>query len=86
MLHINLDVEPEPVKDFFRALPNDPTGSILELGGKKIAHVVPINSVDHDRLCAAILARRDQSRELNAEWADADTSVMLARSTARRRS
>ena len=42
MKHVNLDSHDEAVKRFVLSLPADPSGSVLELDGKAIAHVLPI--------------------------------------------
>jgi hypothetical protein len=75
--HISLDQEAESVKSFVRSLPVDPEGSILEIEGEAVLRVLPAGepAVDQERLRAAILHRRDASRETNAEWEDADRGV-----------
>lgn len=73
--HIDLDQQDEHVKQFVLSLQLDDDGSVLEIGGKPVARVVPValeESVDREKLKAAILARRDESRAVNAEWEDAD--------------
>ncbi len=74
--HIALETEDERVKQFVLSLELDSEGSILELDGKPVARVIPINgeraSFDEEKLRAAILARRDESRQLNEEWEHAD--------------
>lgn len=74
MKHISLDREDERIQEFVRSLPLDPEGSILELQGKAVLRVLPINTptVDPAALKAAILERRGESRELNAEWEAVD--------------
>jgi hypothetical protein len=42
--HISLDSQDEAVKQFFRVLPVDPQGSVVELNGQAVACVVPIPS------------------------------------------
>jgi hypothetical protein len=42
MKHVNLDVYDEAVKQFVLSLVPDPGGSVPELGGKPVAHVLPI--------------------------------------------
>jgi hypothetical protein len=74
--HIDLDAEDEHVKQFVLSLPIDPQGSLLEIHGKPVARVLPMAGAgvpyDRDRLKAAILARRDESRRLNDEWEHVD--------------
>ncbi len=42
MNHIRLDTENDAVKQFFRSLPADPQGSVLELEGHAVACVLAI--------------------------------------------
>jgi hypothetical protein len=44
MTHVNLDGVDESVKQFVLAVALDPAGSVLELGGRPIAWVVPAAS------------------------------------------
>ena len=76
--HIDLDQQDEHVKQFVLALHLDADGSVLEVGGKPVARVLPVAgevAVEREKIKAAILARRDESRKLNAEWEDADRQV-----------
>jgi hypothetical protein len=41
MKHVNLDAYDEAVKQFILSLPPDPGGSVLEIDGKPVAHVLP---------------------------------------------
>jgi hypothetical protein len=79
MKHIALETEDEQVKRFVLSLELDPEGSVLELHGKPVARVLPVNSkqasYDPEKLKAAILARRNESRRTNEDWADADRDV-----------
>lgn len=79
MKHIPLDREDERVKEFVRTLEIEPQGSILELEGQPVLRVLPIDfgaePADEERLKAAILARRDDSRELNKEWGAVDSEI-----------
>ena len=77
MKQIHIDQEDERVKEFVRSLPLDPDGSVLNLGGKPVLRVLPLldDHVDQQKLKAAILNRRDQSRELNEHWRAADQEV-----------
>ncbi len=43
MKHIDLNSEREAVKDFFLSLPADPHGSLIELNGRALARVTPVN-------------------------------------------
>jgi hypothetical protein len=76
MKHIELETAGEEVKRFVLSLELDQGGSLLELHGNPVARVVPVAgphvAYDRDKLKAAILARRDESRRLNAEWEDVD--------------
>jgi hypothetical protein len=45
MTRVNLDEAPEEVRQFILALAGNPNGSVLELGGRAIALVVPAPSV-----------------------------------------
>jgi len=75
--HIDLDAQDEHVKQFVLSLQLDDDGSVLEVGGKPVARVFPAagGQPDREKLKAAILARRDESRALNAEWEAADREV-----------
>ena len=77
MKQIHIDQEDERVKEFVRSLPLDPDGSVLNLGGKPVLRVLPLldDHVDQQKLKAAILNRRDRSRELNEDWHAADHEV-----------
>jgi hypothetical protein len=74
--HIDLDKEDQRFQQFVLSLELDADGFVLELHGKLVARVLPIvaggASYDRDKLKAAILARRDESRRLNDDWSDAD--------------
>lgn len=77
--HINLDTQDECVRQFVLSLELEPDGSVLEINGEPVARVLPVtgdrDSVDREKLKAAILARRDESRALNEEWQHADREV-----------
>jgi len=77
--HINLDAQDEHVKQFVLSLDLDADGSVLEADGKPVVRVLPIagngESYDREKLKAAILNRRDESRTLNQEWEHADREV-----------
>jgi hypothetical protein len=67
MKHINLDREDKRIKDFVRALSENTDGSILELAGKPVLTVVPVEKkpLDRDKLRATIrkhLGRKRASR------------------------
>jgi hypothetical protein len=72
--HINLDRQPEAVKRFFRDLPIDPAGLVLDLDGEAFLRVLPVadEEIDLVNLQAAILNRRDESRQLNRDWRGVD--------------
>jgi hypothetical protein len=74
MNHIKLENEEETVRKFFSHLPDDPEGTILELGGEPVARVIPVvtEKVDRAMLKAAILNRRDASRASNGDWGTSD--------------
>jgi hypothetical protein len=42
MKHINLDAYDDAIKRFVLSLPPDPGGAVLELGGRPVAHVLPV--------------------------------------------
>jgi hypothetical protein len=44
--HIDLNSEREPIREFFLALPVDPDGSLIELNGRAVARVTPVNGRD----------------------------------------
>lgn len=74
--HIDLDTQDEHVKQFVLSLQLEEDGSILEADGKPVARVLPVGGgYDRERLKQAILNRRDESRDLNADWDDADRDV-----------
>ena len=79
MKHIALESEDEHVKQFVLSLQLDSEGSVLELDGKPVARVLPVEasdlSYDPEKLASAILARRDESRRSNADWENADRDV-----------
>jgi hypothetical protein len=82
---VSLDQASKAVQQFFRSLPLERDGCILEMNGKPLLRVVPITEVSGDRskLKAAILARRDESRKSNADWQAVDREMWqgLAKST-----
>jgi hypothetical protein len=55
--HIRLDAEDDRVKQFFRSLPVDPQGSVLELEGRAVACILP--------------AAPDQIENGREEWTEA---------------
>jgi hypothetical protein len=46
MKHVNLDAYDEAVKQFFLSLAPEPGGSVVELGGRPVAHVLPVPAVE----------------------------------------
>jgi hypothetical protein len=78
--HIKLDRHSEQVKRFIRTLDVDANGSILELSGRRLLRVLPVEEepVDAVRLKAGILRRRKESRRLNAEWQAVDQEAWEA--------
>jgi hypothetical protein len=48
MKHVNLDAEDEPIKRFVRALAVDQAGSVLELDGRAVVCVLPVDGKGHD--------------------------------------
>ncbi len=75
MKHISLNNQPQGIQQFVLSLPVDSDGSVLELNGSPVLRVLPVGDeepVDEARLMAALLARRDASQALNAEWEDVD--------------
>jgi hypothetical protein len=46
MKHVNLDAYDEAVKQFVLSLAPDPGGSVLELGGRPVAHVLPVTAAN----------------------------------------
>jgi hypothetical protein len=83
MKHIALETEDEHVKQFVLSLELDSEGSVLELNGKAVARVLPVDgrelSYDPEKLTAAIVARRDEARRLNADWDEADRELAIQR-------
>ena len=79
MKRVTLDKEAESIKKLFSLLTADPDGSVVELDGLPVARVLPIPretpSVDDALLRAAILHRRDESREQNTDWEEADRQI-----------
>lgn len=77
--HIDLDTQDVSVRQFILSLDLDTDGSVIELHGEPVARVLPVAgngaSVDREKLKAAILARRDESRTLNEEWEHADREI-----------
>jgi hypothetical protein len=72
--HVSLDREDQRIRDFARSFPVDPDGTLVELDGQAIFRVLPATTAEFDpiKLKAAILNRRDASRESNQEWSSAD--------------
>ncbi len=77
MKHVSLDHEMKQIKDFIFSLAGEPDGSILEIGGRPVARIAPVvnDDVDEEKLKAAILGRREESRRLNEEWESLDREV-----------
>ncbi|HQU45845.1 MAG TPA: hypothetical protein PK867_23725 [Pirellulales bacterium] len=44
MKHIDLTRQEEAIKQFFLALPSDPEGSVVELNGKPVARIMPVDA------------------------------------------
>jgi sulfur carrier protein ThiS len=67
---VKLDEQSEQVQAFIRSLPLGREGCVLEINGKPLLKVVPITDVvvDEAKLKAAILARREESRQNHKEW------------------
>ena len=79
MKHISLDTLDAPIKAFVRSLASEGQGIILELEGEPVLQTgPPIPAVDREKLRAAIIARRDESRRLNADWEHVDREVWEA--------
>jgi hypothetical protein len=45
MTHVNIDRQPEAVKEFFTTLEIAPDGSVVEMNGKPLARMLPAESV-----------------------------------------
>ena len=77
MKHLNLDREDQRIRDFARSFPVDPDGTLVELDGQAIFRVLPATTAEFDpvKLKAAILNRRDASRESNQDWETADSET-----------
>jgi hypothetical protein len=76
MKHISLETHDDAVKQFVLALPPESAGVVLELNGQPIVRMTPVpKSYDAEKLKAAILARREESRAINREWHDVDSEV-----------
>ena len=58
MNHIDLDTSDAAVKRFVLSLPPDPRGSVLEVGGRPVARIVPVAPVESIEWDAAKDARR----------------------------
>jgi hypothetical protein len=74
---VNVDQQSEEIRSFISKLPVTDEGCLLVLNGKPLYKVV-LNtafSLDKRKLKEAILSRRDESRRLNQEWADADREL-----------
>lgn len=48
MKRIDLTSQEEAIKQFFLALPPDPEGSVVELNGKVVARITPVNAAAAD--------------------------------------
>jgi hypothetical protein len=48
MKHIDLTRHEEAIRQFFLALPADPEGSVVELNGKAVARITPLNAATAD--------------------------------------
>jgi hypothetical protein len=76
MKRINLDREDEQIQKFVQSLSVDENGAILELRGEPVVKVLPVaKTVDRARLKAAILKRRNESRQLNKDWEAVDREM-----------
>jgi hypothetical protein len=74
MKHLEITQQSEAVRNFVLSLGTPPEDLILDVNGIPFARMTPINpsEVDKDILAQAILARRDESRQNNAEWESLD--------------
>jgi len=45
MTLVNIDRQPEAVKQFFKSLPLTPEGSVVEMNGKSVARVLPADAI-----------------------------------------
>jgi hypothetical protein len=43
MTHVSIDRQPEAVKQFFESLTLTPEGSVVEMNGRPVAHMLPAN-------------------------------------------
>ena len=77
MKRVALDRKDKKIKEFIQSLSGNADGSILELAGKPVVRVLPLaeKRVDKIRLTAAIVKRRQQSRELNRDWEAVDREM-----------
>lgn len=48
MKRIDLTSQEEAIKQFFLALPPDPEGSVVELNGRAVARITPVNAASAD--------------------------------------
>jgi hypothetical protein len=77
MKHIKLDRKDEKIKKFIRFLSKNSTPLILELEGEPVLKVQSVKdeSIDRNKLRAAIRRRRDESRRINKEWEEVDREM-----------
>lgn len=74
MRRIRLDHETKRIQRFFRSLPVENGGAVLELRGRPLLRILPVRDAPFDRakLKTAILKRRRHSREINQDWRHVD--------------
>lgn len=75
MKHIDLRSHEEAIKQFFLALPADADGSMVELDGKPIARITPINAATDQ--CGEGTDWNDQKNARRCELVDRDIAGTL---------
>jgi hypothetical protein len=74
MKHLEINQQPEAVRNFVLALGTSSEDLILDVNGVpfvRLAHIEQ-KQIDENLLANAIMARRDESRQVNAEWEHLD--------------
>ncbi len=74
MKHLEITQQPESVRNFILSLGTPPEDLILDVNGVPYARMMPIahEKVNRRLLAQAILSRRDESRQNNADWEPLD--------------
>ena len=76
MKRIDLTRQEEAIKQFFLALPADPEGSVVELNGKAVARITPVNAAPAEK-CKDGTAWNDLKNARRCELVDREIEGTL---------